>query len=103
MAFSQATAAGLLSEYGSLLRFHQLVDSVCRDIVVSSDLSSLGSLFRSTGVMAVYSGLGQAVCSFIAWNRTVDWDPLYDNSAFFRQKLQVFQQLVDQLVKGVRN
>ena len=45
--------------------------------------------------------LSQVICSFISWNPTVGRDPLLDHSVFMGEKLQVFQQLVDWLVRDI--
>ena len=39
--------------------------------------------------------------ALISWNPTVGRDPLYDHGAFMGEKLHVFQQLVDWLIRGI--
>ena len=98
-------------EYSGLLMSCQMVGWVCIGLVVSSCSSSLASVSEQDfGFLVNVSGqglqlfaprFGQAICSVISWNPTVGWDPLKDHGAFLWEKLQVFQQLVDWLVRGI--
>ena len=109
---SQATVSCSQPKYSSLLMSCLTVDWVCRGVVVSSSTLLLASLTVSElGFGFLVSGggqglqlfgprLGQTICSFIFWNPTVGWDPLQNHGAFMGKKLQVFQQLVDWLVRG---
>ena len=109
---SQAKVSCSQPEYSGLLMSCQTVDWVSRGVVVSNGsfpLSLLSVSKQGFGFLVSGGGQGlqlfaprlsQAICSFISWNPTVGRDPLWDHGAFMGEKLQVFQQLVDWLVKG---
>ena len=109
----QATVSCSQPEYSGLLESCQTVNWVCRWVVVSGGSIPLTFLTASEqgfgflisgggkGLQLFAPRLGQAICSFISWNPTVGRDPLKYHSAFMGEKLQVFQQLVDWLVRGI--
>ena len=100
-------------DYSGLLMSCQTVDWVTRGVVVSSGSSPLTCLAISEqgfgflvsggghGLQLFATRLSQVICSFISWNPTVGRDPLLDHGVFMGEKLQVFQQLVDWLVRGI--
>ena len=83
---SQTTVASLQPGDSGLLMSCQNV--VCRGVVVSRDSSKVGPLTvaeldfrfvvgeRGQGLWLLAPRFGQMICSFIAWNPTVRWDPL---------------------------
>ena len=110
---SQATVSCSQPEYSGLLMSCQTVDWVSRGVVISSGsfpLTFLSVSEQGFGFLVSVGGhglqlfaprLSQAICSFISWNPTVGRDPLLDHGAIMWEKLQVSQQLVDWLVRGI--